>query len=85
MIICVCHRVSDRDIAREVAFGCASFDDLQDRTRVGTGCGACLEFAEDAFAAHAGAGCRSGQGCTATAPVTGVVRVEAGAAQAAAF
>lgn len=58
MIICICHRVSDRDIAREVARGCPSFEALQDATRVATGCGACGEFAKEAFAAH-----RSGAGC----------------------
>ena len=63
MIICVCHRVSDRDIAREVAHGCRSFDALQDLTRVATGCGACVEFAQECFAAHAGGGCRDQRGC----------------------
>lgn len=78
MIVCVCHRVSDRDIAREVAQGCASFDELQDYTRIGTGCGACREFAEEAFAAHAGGGCcgsHGRQGCAQKPPVaaTGAV------------
>lgn len=63
MIICLCHRVSDRDIAREVAHGCGSFEELQDRTRVATGCGACHEFAQETFAAHAGGCCRDSRGC----------------------
>lgn len=54
MIVCLCHRVSDRDIAREVGSGCVSFDALQDSTRVGTGCGACLECAHDTWVALAG-------------------------------
>ena len=54
MIVCVCHRVSDRDIARAVAAGCDSFDELQEHCRVGTACGACLECAQDTFAAHGG-------------------------------
>ena len=49
MIVCVCHRVSDRDIEREVRHGCASFDELQDELRVGTACGSCLECAHDTF------------------------------------
>ncbi len=49
MIICLCHRVSDRDIARETANGCMSFQDLQDELKVGCACGACLESAEEAF------------------------------------
>ena len=49
MIVCVCHRVSDRDIEREVRHGCASFDELQDELRVGTACGACTDCARDTF------------------------------------
>jgi len=49
MIVCVCHRVSDRDIEREVRLGCDSFEELQDELRCGTGCGRCLEFAQDTF------------------------------------
>ena len=49
MIVCVCHRVSDRDIEREVRHGCDSFEALQDELRVGTGCGRCLECAHDTF------------------------------------
>jgi hemin uptake protein HemP len=29
MIVCICHRVSDRDIARAAREGCARFDELQ--------------------------------------------------------
>lgn len=68
MIVCVCHRVSDRDIASEAAHGCASFAELQDNTRIGTGCGACLELAEESFAAHAGGGCRDHRGCAEALP-----------------
>jgi bacterioferritin-associated ferredoxin len=53
MIICICHRVSDRDIAGQVRGGCASFAELQDDTRVATGCGACLGHAQAAFEAQA--------------------------------
>jgi bacterioferritin-associated ferredoxin len=52
MIVCICHRVSDRDIAHAVRGGCASFDALQDDLRVGLGCGACQECARDTFDAH---------------------------------
>jgi bacterioferritin-associated ferredoxin len=52
MIVCVCHRVSDRDIAREARAGCADFDALQDSLRVGTACGACLDCAREAFEQH---------------------------------
>ena len=49
MIVCVCHRVSDRDIARAVQGGCRSFDELQDDLRVATGCGACRECALECY------------------------------------
>lgn len=50
MIVCVCHRVSDRDIARAVHGGCRSFGELQDDLRVATGCGACHECALECYA-----------------------------------
>ena len=51
MIVCLCHRVSDRDIAREAHSGCASFDELQGLLRVATGCGACSDCARTTFEA----------------------------------
>jgi bacterioferritin-associated ferredoxin len=69
MIICLCHRVSDRDIAREARDGCTRFDDLQERLGVATACGACVEYAQACLTAHAGltqeARQRS-QGCAGT-------------------
>ena len=49
MIVCVCHRVSDRDIEREVRHGCDSFEELQDELRVATACGRCADCARDTF------------------------------------
>lgn len=49
MIVCVCHRVSDRDIEREVRHGCASFEELQDELQVATACGRCGDCARDTF------------------------------------
>jgi bacterioferritin-associated ferredoxin len=51
MIVCVCHRVSDRDIAHAANHGCASYDELQDQLRVGTACGACGDCARQTFEA----------------------------------
>ena len=53
MIVCVCHRVSDRDIARAVAAGCASFEELQFELGVATRCGRCGDCARDVFHQHA--------------------------------
>lgn len=52
MIVCVCHRVSDRHIEREVLSGCTSFDELQSDLRVGTACGACTDCARETFESH---------------------------------
>lgn len=40
MIVCVCHRVSDREIARHAHAG-MSFDDIQFELGVATQCGCC--------------------------------------------
>ena len=53
MIICVCRRVSDRDIARTAA-GCASFEALQSVLGVATACGKCRDCAHETFAQHQG-------------------------------
>ncbi|RZL38008.1 MAG: (2Fe-2S)-binding protein [Rubrivivax sp.] len=49
MIVCVCHRVSDRDIAIAASSGCPDFEALQDDLRVATACGACRECACEVF------------------------------------
>jgi bacterioferritin-associated ferredoxin len=52
MIVCVCHRISDRDIARAAQKGCASFDELQFELAVATCCGKCHDCARDTFHFH---------------------------------
>ncbi len=49
MIVCLCHRVSDRDIRRAVAEGTHNFEVLQDETRVASACGACHDCAREVF------------------------------------
>lgn len=49
MIVCVCHRVSDKDITRRVQQGCMSFEGLQADTGVATCCGCCESCARDVF------------------------------------
>lgn len=49
MIVCLCHRISDRDIHAAVGAGTDCFDVLQDDTRVASSCGCCLECARDVF------------------------------------
>lgn len=66
MIVCLCHRVSDRDIHRVVGEGVSNFEHLQDLTRVASNCGCCLDTAQmifdEACASHPARGC-SGGGC----------------------
>jgi len=49
MIVCLCHRVSDRDIVRAVRDGTCSFEVLQDDTRVASSCGCCHDCAREVF------------------------------------
>jgi bacterioferritin-associated ferredoxin len=49
MIVCVCHRVTESQIAGHARSGCSSFEELQDDLRVATGCGACQECALSTF------------------------------------
>jgi bacterioferritin-associated ferredoxin len=49
MIVCLCHRITDRDIARAVESGTTCFEALQDDTRVGSSCGCCQDCAREVF------------------------------------
>lgn len=49
MIVCVCNRVSDRDINRLVGEGVATFEDVQFETGVATCCGRCESCARETF------------------------------------
>ncbi len=49
MIVCVCKRVSDREIARHVQAG-MGFDDIQFELGVATQCGQCEQCARDVVA-----------------------------------
>lgn len=49
MIVCLCHRVSDRDIVAAVNAGTRCFEVLQDELRVASSCGACHDCAREVF------------------------------------
>lgn len=49
MIVCLCHRVSDREIKRSVAAGVSNFEVLQDETGVASACACCLDCAREVF------------------------------------
>jgi bacterioferritin-associated ferredoxin len=69
VIVCICHRVSDRDIARAATSGCPDFETLQDDLRVATACGACHGHAREAFAEHAARLCGTCPGAQACGAV----------------
>ena len=45
-IVCECMQVTDEDIEHAVLDGARSFSELQDMTKIGTGCGECQEQAQ---------------------------------------
>lgn len=49
MIVCLCHRISDRDIQRAVREGVADFEMLQDDTCIARNCGCCEDCARQVF------------------------------------
>jgi len=49
MIVCLCHRISDRDIRRSVEAGVRNFEVLQDETCVASACGCCHDCAREVF------------------------------------
>lgn len=49
MIVCVCRRISDREIARHARAG-MSFDEIQFELGVATQCGRCEDCARDVVA-----------------------------------
>ncbi|WP_157263743.1 (2Fe-2S)-binding protein [Azohydromonas aeria] len=57
MIVCLCHRISDRDIREAVRTGTRDFEELQDDTCIARNCGCChdcaVEVFDTALASHA--------------------------------
>lgn len=51
MIVCLCHRISDRDIREAVRTGTRDFETLQDETCIARNCGCCEECAVETFEA----------------------------------
>ncbi len=49
MIVCLCQRVSDRDIRQAVQDGIRDFESLQDETGVARNCGCCTDCAREVF------------------------------------
>jgi bacterioferritin-associated ferredoxin len=49
MIVCICQRVSDRDIVRVVREGARCFESVQIETGVAVRCGCCGDCAREVF------------------------------------
>jgi bacterioferritin-associated ferredoxin len=49
MIVCLCHRISERDIDAAVRSGTTCFEVLQDELRVASSCGCCHDCAREVF------------------------------------
>lgn len=49
MIVCLCHRISDRQIQQAVKDGVRDFDELQDDTCIARNCGCCEQTAREVF------------------------------------
>jgi bacterioferritin-associated ferredoxin len=49
MIVCLCHRLSERDIVRAVEHGVRSFEELQDETCIARNCACCEDCARELF------------------------------------
>ena len=49
MIVCLCHRISDRDIEHAVQQGIHDFETLQDETCVARNCACCEDCAREVF------------------------------------
>lgn len=69
MIVCVCHRISDREIARHVRAG-MGFDEIQFELGVATQCGQCEGCARDVVA-QCSASCPTAHIKLASHPVEG--------------
>jgi len=72
MIVCLCHRISDRDIHSAVRDGAVCFEQVQDDTRVASSCGSCHDCAREVFDA-ALQGC--GRRCSGSARTSAAVAV----------
>ena len=59
MIVCLCHRVSDRDIVQAVETGTRCFEVLQDELLVAASCACCHDCAREIFDQACDKNCRS--------------------------
>ncbi|KAA3638193.1 MAG: bacterioferritin [Proteobacteria bacterium] len=53
MYVCICHGITEKDIQKAARSGVNSISKLASETGATTGCGSCLEMAEDILQQHA--------------------------------
>ncbi|MEQ8278626.1 MAG: (2Fe-2S)-binding protein [Deltaproteobacteria bacterium] len=58
MIVCVCRRVSDRQVLNVIQEGAATEEAVERRCGAGGDCGACKKTIEGMITEHAKTGCR---------------------------
>lgn len=54
MYICVCNAITDKQILQAQKNGCRSINEITQHLGVGSGCGGCVEKAEDLLIENAG-------------------------------
>ncbi|HQY08289.1 MAG: (2Fe-2S)-binding protein [Burkholderiales bacterium] len=71
MIVCLCQRISDRDIHAAVRSGAQQFEALQSQTGVASRCGRCHDCARSVFQEALGSPCAAQQaaGCGGCHPL----------------
>ena len=52
MYVCICHSVTEKDIKASIKNGAETIQDLQVMTGCATGCGSCLDYAEELIQKH---------------------------------
>ncbi|MBO5146216.1 MAG: (2Fe-2S)-binding protein [Lachnospiraceae bacterium] len=50
-VVCVCFQVTVGDIKKAIANGARTFEEIQNETQLGTGCGGCLGAAQELVSA----------------------------------
>lgn len=52
MYVCLCNRVTDQEIVRELDDGARNLRDLNKRLGVGSQCGSCCKYAKEIISEH---------------------------------
>lgn len=50
MFVCICHAITEKDIADAVEQGAGTIQELRDQLNVGNQCGKCVQYAKSVIA-----------------------------------